>query len=194
MDVLHCSRRTRKAAPAPPIVGERNCRNLRRTLMPCKTPPLPERPPNPPVNNTEGCHNATPACTFCTTHLQITNTFSSVRTQQRFNIRDTFTCKSTNLVYLLDFRKCSDTQYVGETGQRLKDRITQHRWDIKANKHTPVAKHVNSINHTVDDLACTATEQIPSTNVADRKYREKHWRYLLRTCHFPDGLNVWDSV
>ena len=38
LPVLHSSVRMQKAVPKPPIVGERNCKNLRRILMPSKLP------------------------------------------------------------------------------------------------------------------------------------------------------------
>ena len=162
--------------------------------MASKPPPLPDHQPDPSVSDSKGCQKCkAKKCTFCTTHLQVTNTFISVRSKHTFKIRHAFTCQSRNLVYLLDCRKCANMQYVGETGQKLKDRITQHRSDIRTNKETLVAKHFNSNNHTVDDLACTAIEQIRSTNIEVRKQQEKKWRDKLRT-HYPDGLNVWDSV
>jgi hypothetical protein len=38
LTTLHCSARMRKAVPHPPIVGERNCKNLRNILMPSRLP------------------------------------------------------------------------------------------------------------------------------------------------------------
>ena len=84
-------------------------------------------------------------------------------------------------------------QYVGETGQKIKERMTNYRYDIKHHLSTLVAKHFNGEGHCWQDLQCTPIEQIRSSNIAVRKRREKYWRYQLRT-HFPDGLNVWDSV
>ena len=40
MPILHSSIRMQKAVPIPPIIGERNCRSLRRILMPSKLPKI----------------------------------------------------------------------------------------------------------------------------------------------------------
>ncbi|KAL8575333.1 hypothetical protein ACOMHN_003167 [Nucella lapillus] len=53
LPVLHTSARMRKAAPVPPIVGERNCFSLRNLLMPSALPPLPD-PQTQGAN--KGCH------------------------------------------------------------------------------------------------------------------------------------------
>ena len=113
--------------------------------------------------------------------------------QYPYSLRSPFTCESKNLVYLLNCKKCNDVQYVGETGQRIKDRVTGHRCDINKKNPTLVSKHFNSDGHSVMDLECIPIEKIRSNNIEIRKKREKYWRYQLKT-HFPDGLNVWDSI
>jgi hypothetical protein len=54
-----------------------------------------------------------------------------------------------------------------------------------------VAKHFNEDGHTINDMRCTAIEQINLPNASIRKRREKFWRHQLQT-NFPDGLNVFD--
>ena len=54
MPVLHSSSRMRKAVPSPPIVGERNCNNLRKMLMPSNPPT--QKPHEPGQDQeTKGC-------------------------------------------------------------------------------------------------------------------------------------------
>ena len=68
MAVLRSSSRMKKAAPSPPIVGERNCNNLRKMLMPSKTPT--QKPHEPEQDKeTEGCFK----CTKKMHHLQTTS-------------------------------------------------------------------------------------------------------------------------
>jgi hypothetical protein len=221
MQTLHCSVRMRKAVPDPPIVGERNCKNLRNILMPSKLPstkrneqhqePLSsgQHPESSYVEGRQqqqqnGCKTCTAKrCVLCKHHLKTTRTFQSVVSGSTYSIRSQVSCDSNNLIYLIDCAKCGKVQYVGETGQTLKKRFYGHRHNIlhyKDNaeqsntyKHedTMVAKHFNENGHTIDDMKVTVIEQINITNTDLRKRREKFWRYQLHT-NFPDGLNVFD--
>jgi len=194
MPLLHKSRRLRQAVPHAPMVGERNCHNLRRMLMPSRAPPSRSHSDSA----VRGCFPCATGrkCIICKHHLKQTDTFISTRTKQTFNIRDHLTCQSQNIIYLVDCRKCNDTQYVGETEQTLQKRFYKHRSDILSSKDTQkktlIARHFLLPDHTIEDLACTAIEQIKHKDKSLRKQREKFWRYKLRT-NFPDGLNVWDG-
>ena len=52
------------------------------------------------------------------------------------------------LIYLIICNKCYKN-YVGETKRKLKERLINHRSDIKLNKNTSISLHVNDINHTI---------------------------------------------
>ena len=186
VDTLHSSRRMKHASPLPPIVGERNC--LRGLLMRTKTPAKKQTKDNRPI----GCYTCSAKkCIICQQHLNTTTTFTSVRTKQQYTIRSHLTCQSSNIIYLIDCKKCHSTQYVGETGKTLQSRFYHHRSDINIKKDTFVARHFNSIDHTIADLSVTAIEQIRQSDPTIRKRREKYWRHQLKT-NYPDGLNVWD--
>ena len=155
--------------------------------MPSRIPTIP-----PPVKGPAGCYKCdAKRCVTCKEHITITSTFTSVRTKHQYTIRDHLTCKTPNIIYLIDCRRCRDTQYVGETGKTLQDRFHHHRSDIRTHKDASVAKHFNSANHTLADLACTAIEQVRHHNKTARLERERYWRHKLKT-NYPDGLNVWD--
>jgi hypothetical protein len=209
MTTLHQSRRIKKAMPQPPIVGERNCHNLRRMLMPTKPPPPPPEPETPLQENQTGCHKCqSKRCVVCQQHLKQTTTFNSVRTGTTFNIRTPANCKTSNLIYLIDCDKCGDVQYVGETGQTLQRRFHAHRSNIgvdpskkkEQSKNTNsdfkrpdtlVARHFQSDGHSLQDMRVTVIETMRSDDAASRKSRERFWRHKLKT-NYPDGLNVYD--
>lgn len=216
MPILHSSSRMKKAAPEPPIVGERNCKNLRNILMPSKLPKQQQsRDPMTHQSQTRqqqnGCFKCSATrCVLCKNHLLSTTSFHSVTNGARYFIKSKLSCNSTNLVYLIDCAKCGKVQYVGETGQTLKKRFYGHRHNIQhfsdsnndnndSNAHssnfiredTMVAKHFNQPGHTIDDMKCAAIEQIFADDAGLRKRREKFWRHQLQT-NFPDGLNVFD--
>ena len=212
MPTLHQNRRMKKAVPHPPIIGERNCHNLRRILMPTKPPKIPEKQEEP------GCYKCSAKrCIVCQIHLQETIKFRSVRTGQSFTIRTRGTCKSTNLVYLIDCAKCGDTQYVGETGQTLQRRFHAHRSSIgvnpesrnqaaptrgvgvpqntatnsRFNQDTLVARHFQGPGHSVLDMRVTLIEVMEAVDTTTRRARERFWPHKLKT-NWPDGLNVFD--
>jgi hypothetical protein len=197
MPTLHRSRRMQKAMPEAPIVGERISRNLKQMLMPSSLPR-----PKPAEAEPAGCTRCTAKrCILCQEHLQQTTTFSSVRTGQRFQIRDHVDCKSTNVIYLIDCAKCHDVQYVGETGQTVSRRFHGHRSSIKqqgnsstndsSKRETLVARHFQGQGHTLQHLRVTVIEQVQEDNTNTRRKRERFWRHKLKT-NYPEGLNVWD--
>ena len=81
-------------------------------------------PPLRPVFNTiSPCNH--PRCITCRQHLTCSWSFKSNYPRNRtiYHIRHSFTCKSSNLVYLITCIKCKK-QYVGCTTRQLNERIT----------------------------------------------------------------------
>ena len=189
LPVLHTSVRMRKAVPYPPIVGERNCKSLRALLMPSALPPVPVALPAGP-GPTVGCRPCS-GCVLCNTLMQDTETFQSVVTGRTFNIRDSVTCTSTNVIYLIDCAQCHNTQYVGETGCTVRKRFYGHTYTVRKGLDTLVSKHFRSPGHSLADMRCTVIEQVKATDATVRKQREKFWRHKLHT-NYPEGLNVFD--
>ena len=190
MTTLHRCRRMKKAVPLPPIVGKRNCANLRQLLMKSSLPSGSDKV----KTQGKGCLQCMKVkCVVCKNHLQQTKTFRSVRTGQTFHIRDEATCSTRGLIYLVDCGKCGDVQYVGETERSLAERFYGHRYDIRhpSTRDTLVAKHFNSTGHRLSDLRCTVIEVMRTGDQLRRRERERFWRHKLKT-NYPQGLNVWD--
>jgi hypothetical protein len=115
---------------------------------------------------------------------------------------DTCDCNSTNLVYLLTCNKCS-LQYVGQTGRKLKTRITEHINAIRKGKKGGcpfLIKHFNSGPCCDETFTVNILEKLPGSgltpgNVVDsnlvspRKDKETAWILKLRTI-FPYGHNL----
>ena len=162
--------------------------------------------PTPETQTDPGCKKCSAKkCVVCEYNLKETSKFQSINTGITYTIRDSVSCKSSDLIYLIDCDKCKKTQYVGETGQTLQKRFHAHRSDIKrkTNEHkkdqsflkkeTLVAKHFQTENHTLEDMRVTVIELIKAqdANTCIRKKRERFWRHKLKT-NYPQGLNVWD--
>ena len=82
-------------------------------------------------------------------------------------------CNTTNLIYLITCSKCNK-KYVGETRRTLKERLNNHRSDIKLKKNTAIAIHFNSFQHNVTQLKITPLEIIPEDKNEYRLEMEKY--------------------
>lgn len=125
------------------------------------------------------------ACNYVTCNAN----FQSSSNKRNFKIGNKFTCKSSNLVYLITCKKCN-LQYVGQTGRTLADRINDHLSSIRTKKTKPIALHFNLPDHSITDFTITAIEKIPDNNNALnlRLLKETTWQNLLQTA-FPLGIN-----
>jgi len=115
------------------------------------------------------------------------DSFESTTLNKTFKIKTDCNCSTKDIVYLITCKICK-LQYVGETGQKLRDRINNHKSTIRTYKHTPIALHFNSPHHTIHDLSVIPIEVLTTNNIFDRRSREYYWQLRLGTM-FPKGLN-----
>ncbi|XP_078265981.1 receptor-transporting protein 3-like [Rhinoraja longicauda] len=107
--------------------------------------------------------------------------------KQPFQVRQTFSCTSSNLVYCIRCKRC-ELLYIGETERRLSDRFDEHLRSVRHNQpDLPVAKHFNSPSHSESDLSVMGLLQCRSE--AGRKLKEKRLIFRLGTLH-PSGMNL----
>ena len=100
------------------------------------------------------------------------------------HIRDRFTCDTSSLVYVITCSK-SNSVYVGETGQKLRERMNGHRADIKNKNNTPVGLHFNAKGHEPRISGLQKTAQ----DTTARRIREKKWIKLLKSCRADKCMN-----
>ena len=103
----------------------------------------------------------------------------------------------TNVVYVIECTKCvlqctkCAIQYVGETKNALHIWMSGHQSDIK-NQHLEklVAKHFNSIGHSLDDLSIFVVEKI---YWEDPMFRKDKGSYMDQTSPVagPKGTEPW---
>uniref|UniRef100_A0A1A8C3F2 Reverse transcriptase domain-containing protein n=1 Tax=Nothobranchius kadleci TaxID=1051664 RepID=A0A1A8C3F2_NOTKA len=112
--------------------------------------------------------------------------------QNRFNktvypITQAGNPKTKNCVYLIQCKICK-MRYVGETGNSILTRFTQHRHNITKSHNTqrPVVKHF--IEHGWQALTATILQSDPNWSTKQRKRAERLWIYRLDTL-VPTGLN-----
>lgn len=126
-------------------------------------------------------------CITCKNHASTSLSFKSEKYKCTYPILNKVGCLTFNLIYLITCNKCH-TQYVGETGRTLTNRLTEHRLNIKNKNNTPIGIHFNTINHSIQDLRITIIEHMPDGTIPLRRTREKYWQIQLGTIH-PLGLN-----
>jgi hypothetical protein len=132
------------------------------------------------------CNNI--RCKACN-YIKTGNTFQSSHNKRTFKIKHFLTCKSCNIIYLINCTKCGK-QYVGQTGRRLADRINDHLSRIRTKKPTPTGLHFNLSDHSADNMEIMAIEQVSTCHSPLQALltKEATWQNLLQTA-YPLGLN-----
>ena len=132
----------------------------------------------------KACHN--PRCTTCT-HLNTNPNFKSTSTGTTYSVRHSFSCTSSQLVYLITCTKCRK-QYVGMTMNTLNYRITRHRSSILCKANRYLCNHFNFPDHSLKNLSVQPIDTQTNPTVANLQKLEKYWIHKLQT-YRPKGLN-----
>ena len=95
------------------------------------------------------------------------------------NIKQPVTCKTKNVCYLINCKKCSQ-QYIGETKLQFHVRMNNHTSDIRTNKKsTGMVRHFT--NGGVNNIQPVILERFRSSDLFIRKAREQFYIELLGT-------------
>ncbi len=142
-----------------------------------------KHPWEPSTKISTACGN----CHICV-RMAHTSTITSHRTKKTYPIRGNFNCKSNHIVYCLTCIKdgCGE-QYVGETTNELRIRMSGHFSDIRKKKETSgVSRHFNQPGHTINHIKIVVLDKERNKN---RRLRlEESWMALLKT-RSPLGMN-----
>ena len=113
---------------------------------------------------------------------------------ETFKIFDQLSCKSSHLIYLIQYRICQQ-QYVGKSETYFNIELNNHRKDSKNKNPILARKHFQNLNHNFQrDEKFTLIEQIANTFKTIEeirlllKKRENFWILKLKTL-YPDGLH-----
>ena len=107
--------------------------------------------------------------------------------QGQFTSRSSFTCKSSDIVYILTCTLCHKL-YVGETCRTLNERFTEHLRSMRLNYNDPIGQHFNSPVHNHTHAKVAAVWQNPRDR-AYRKHMESQVINRLGTLQ-PAGINT----
>ena len=175
--LLQASKSVGSTFQSKPLFASRRDYNLRDLLVHSSFSDAPDLGPG-----THTCQR--PLCISCPHICQSTTVQGP---SGPFKIKRSFSCTTTNLIYLISCQKCPKL-YVGETERALHVRFTEHHADIRHNRHTPVGRHFNMPHHSINDICVKALWKI-HTSTADRKEVESQFIHLLDTVE-PKGLNI----
>ena len=117
--------------------------------------------------------------------------FTSTNTKETFAINTVMDCESSNIIYLYTCKYCH-IQYVGETGNCLRNRANAHRSAIHThNSENPLYSHLQNYHHHIskwndDHFFLIPIEQVEqkSTRILtkmERLKRETFWIDILNT-------------
>ena len=106
LPTLHILETMKKAVPNPPLVANRQPKNLKDLLVRVMM-----KPPQQLYEGTSPCGK--PRCKSCM-HIRTGNAFESARTGEKFQAHVTANCKTKNILYLIQCRKCKKTVYRGD--------------------------------------------------------------------------------
>ena len=116
-------------------------------------------------------------CKLCSI-IDTSAVFSSSVSQLTYKLDKNMNCSSYNVIYLITCTKCN-VQYIGETSRSLRERINNHRSDIKLHKNTAIAKHFTEILHSYKHFSVIPIDVI--NNSIERKDKEGIWIKELHT-------------
>ena len=182
LPILHASNHLKQAIPELPIVAYRRPKNLRDLLVSAEL----KTPDSCQAQGSSPCGH--PRCRTCQ-HIWTEDTFVSTTTGCSYHVRATATCKTRNVIYLIQCRKCK-LQYVGETQNPLHIRLNGHRSDIRNKKlEKPVAAHFNTPGHSINNLSIMVIERMKNEDPDLRKKRESYWIHHLQSLSLT-GMNL----
>ncbi|XP_060556022.1 uncharacterized protein LOC132716717 [Ruditapes philippinarum] len=140
-----------------------------------------------PQMKPQGSHPCKRNCIACK-HISSKSYVKIHSTGKYFHIKGTYDCNSSSLIYLITCNKCG-IQYVGQTGNTIRERLYGHFADIKnANNYKPVSRHYTTHEHNVNDVDVTMLLSTPK-NVNIRLRTEETLISIFKT-RSPSGLNL----
>ncbi|PIK60737.1 hypothetical protein BSL78_02301 [Apostichopus japonicus] len=189
-DIIRGTERLKSVFPELPVIAFKRPSNLRDILV--RASFRDDTPLGESKTETTGSSPCTQNCKTCLL-VDSTGAFQSNQTKRTFQIRHKINCLSKNVIYLIYCNICN-LQYIGESKNTLRMRMTQHRSAIKTKKiYQPVANHFNLQNHSIENLRVIAIDQNDSWTDKSRKAKENFWELNLKTTA-PFGLNIRNDL
>ena len=121
-------------------------------------------------------------------HISTGTKFRSTTSEENFCPRVDVTCKTTNVIYLIDCSRCKKPA-VGETENALYVRLNSHRLAYTWKRPDKPEVHFNTSGLMFEDVKIIVIKQMGLASTARWKRRECFLIYTLRTVAL-DGMNL----
>ena len=168
-----------------PLVAYRQARksSLRSLLVKTKLPQV--KRANRTRAGMKKCNKCN-CCPFIQEGHKIQGTASNVVV----NLSKPVSCQTENIVYCLSCTKptCSGIQYIGETGRKFQQRLSEHLGYIRSKTLSqPTGLHFNLPGHSASDMKGTIIEHCGDKSKTYRKLRESFFINQFNTVR--KGMN-----
>ena len=172
---------TKEAFQQPPLFAYKRPTNIRDMLVRSKLSV--NRPHTTPVTpGTQSCNH--PRCKICPF---LDHNTKVIGPKASFSIKKSFSCTSTNLVYVIRCTQCA-MLYIGETKRTLATRTAEHLGYITKKKlEYPLGQHFNLPDHSLNNFRVQGLWLMKGDNI-DRKIVESDLINRLGTKR-PLGMN-----
>lgn len=174
-NILAQSEHLKSIFPEPPRVVYRRSKNLRDLLTSSKVN-------KPEITGCAPCNKA--RCKVCV-HMQTTQKANSTFSDFSLNIRGSFNCDSSNVIYMLECTVCKK-QYIGQTETSFRIRFNNHRSHSNKLPSLPLSKHIRLPGHSFENIRATILESGFRSH-HDREARESYLIYKFNTVS--SGIN-----
>ena len=116
-------------------------------------------------------------------------------------LKSSLTCHSKSLIYVIKCKNCN-LMYVGETSRTLRQRLTEHKSNIKNLKDVPISNHFNNVCKDINYLSIIPVETVEKIadseslefeDIIELLLKEQNWIKKLKT-DFPTGMNLRKEI
>ncbi len=188
--ILDRSSGTRPLIDCNLVFGYSRPQNICDIITRAKLPPLTVEPDNIPRKK---CKRRN--CRHCP-NIDLSGFVINNQNKRTFKCVPKANCQTDNLIYLLTCKECG-TQYVGQTLNRIMDRVNSHLNDIRHQRETPISRHMRT-HSTVSEYPfriqilqlISATPRCQRAQELRDKW-ESTWMARLNS-YVPNGLNIKD--
>ena len=176
--LLRNDTKTSKIFTSPPTVAYRRPRCIKNLIVKNKS-----RSKN--ITSTTKCGK----CKLCP-NIKTSETVTNQQRNITIKINDGGNCRTRNVVYAAICKKC-DLIYIGQTGEELRERFSNHRYDTKRRPdNNELAGHFHSEDHSFEkDLEVLILESGLTKSQAQREHCEDRWIARLQTLQ-ETGINL----
>ena len=105
---------------------------------------------------------------------------------KKMKIKGMMDCRTVGAVYGMWCRKCQKVVYVGKTMNRVMERFTAHRADLKKEDDSKPVFHFKKDGHEEEDMGVVVLEEVGGKDDTYRVARERWWMNRMGTF---DGEN-----